>query len=70
MTSTPDHTTPPSPDPKAGHNPGYAEPQPRDKTDAQQQGGKKDHAPRPDDGGLDRRPESDPDPARDRGGKD
>lgn len=29
-------TTPSAPDPKAGRNPGYAEPQPRDKGDAHQ----------------------------------
>lgn len=69
MTHAPDRSTPPSPDPEAGHNPGYAEPQPRDKADAHQDGGKPDK-PRPDDGGLDRRPEGEPDPASERGGKD
>lgn len=55
----PDKTTPPATDPKPGRNPGYAEPQPRDKEDA------RDPAPRhkrnPDEGGLAREPETTPD---------
>jgi hypothetical protein len=50
-------TAPPSPDPKPGRNPGYAEPQPRDRGDAQQ-------APKPDkdpeEGGLEREPDPQP----------
>ena len=47
-------TTPASADPEAGHNPGYAETQPRDKGDTEQ----REPGPRrmtPDDGGLDRK---------------
>lgn len=59
-----DRTTPASADPAAGHNPGYAENQPRDQHDANQSEPK----PRrmtPDDGGLDRKPESGADPSED-----
>ncbi len=50
-------TTPPAPDPRRGRNPGYAEPQPRDKDDAQRPPAPEKR--NPDEGGLDR----DPDPA-------
>jgi hypothetical protein len=54
-------TTPPSPDTRPGRNPGYAEPQPRDKGDAQQREPRT--PPDPEDGGLqqDRDPAPDPD---------
>ena len=54
---------PPAPDPKPGHNPGYSEPQPRDPGDARQPEPK--HKPNPDEGGLDREPDNDQDPATD-----
>jgi hypothetical protein len=51
-----DKAAPPGrPDPKAGRNPGYAEPQPRDRKDARQPAPKKRKA--PDDGGLGRKPD-------------
>lgn len=56
-------TTPPSADPKSGHNPGYAEPQPRDGEDAKKPDPR--HKPEPDEGGLQREPGNDPDPAAD-----
>lgn len=59
----PDKTAPPSPDPKSGHNPGYAEPQPRDREDAQKPDPRE--KPNPDEGGLDRDATTDPDPAAD-----
>jgi hypothetical protein len=49
-------TAPPAPDPKSGRNPGYAEPQPRDRGDAQQA---PEPAPEPEEGGLERDPEPD-----------
>lgn len=57
-------TTPPAPDPKSGHNPGYAEPQPRDREDARQPA----PAPRPspDEPGIARDPDAQPDPAKGR----
>lgn len=57
----PTPTTPPGADPKAGHNPGYAEPQPRDGTEARQPGPRK--PPNPESGGLDRKPVATPDAA-------
>ena len=51
----PGKSTPPSPDPKAGRSPGYAEPQPRDRGDAQRP---PEPAEDPEEGGLDR--EADP----------
>ena len=59
---SPGKSTPPSPDPKPGRNPGYSEPQPRDPEDARQPDPRK--PPNPDEGGLGRKPESDPDPAK------
>ncbi|MGO0999826.1 hypothetical protein [Lysobacter sp. CA196] len=56
----PTKTTPPAPDPKPGRNPGYPEPQPRDPDDARQPHPRK--PPNPDEGGLERKPESGPDP--------
>lgn len=50
-------------DPDAEDNPGYAERQPRDREDAQRPD--RSHEPDPDDGGLGREPEGDPDPASD-----
>jgi hypothetical protein len=54
-------TAPPAPDPKPGRNPGYAEPLPRDKEDAEQPHPR--HMPDPDAGGLQRDPAPTPDPA-------
>ena len=54
-------TAPPAPDPQAGHNPGYAEPQPRDKHDARQPDPKKPC--NPDEGGMQRDPDNAADPA-------
>lgn len=59
----PDKRTPPAPDPKPGRNPGYAEPVPRDRDDARRPDPKRRRG--PDEGGLDREPESGPDPADD-----
>jgi len=58
--TTPNKTTPPSPEPKPGRNPGYAEPQPRDPGDARKPDPRK--PPNPDEGGLGRDPDSTPDP--------
>lgn len=54
-------TTPPAADPRSGHNPGYAEPQPRDGNDARQPDPRK--PPDPDAGGLGRKPVETPDAA-------
>lgn len=55
-----DKAAPPGADPAAGHNPGYAENQPRDREDAQKaENGKR---PNPDVGGLGRDSENDADP--------
>ena len=51
-----DKTAPPAPDTKPGRNPGYAEPQPRDREDARTPARKRRN---PDEGGLDRDPEGD-----------
>jgi len=51
-----DKTAPPAPDPRPGHNPGYAEPQPRDGEDARKPGKRRRD---PDEGGLGRDPEGD-----------
>lgn len=51
-------TAPPAPDPRPEKHPGYSEPQPRDKEDAQQPVPCK--SPNPDEGGMER----DPDAAR------
>ena len=61
--SMPSKTTPPSVDPKPGSNPGYAEKQPRDREDAHQPDPRR--KPDPDEGGLVRDPQQDPDPAAD-----
>jgi len=53
-------TAPPASDPKSGRNPGYAETEPRDREDAHEP--KQRKKPHPDDGGLDREPESGPKP--------
>lgn len=53
-----DKHAPPSPDPKAGHNAGYAESEPRDKDDARQREPRK--RPNPDEGGTGRKPDADP----------
>lgn len=50
-----DKTTPPAPDPKAGHGAGYPETQPRDHGDARQPAPKKPR--NPDEGGMQRDPE-------------
>ncbi len=50
--------TPPAPDPKRGRNPGYAEPQPRDKGDARQRPEPKSR--NPDEGELERDPDGQP----------
>lgn len=52
---------PTAPDPKPSRNPGYAEPQPRDGSDARQPDPRK--PPNPDDGGLGRKPVATPDSA-------
>ena len=57
----PGKTTPPAADPKPGRNPGYAEPQPRDGSDARQPDPRK--PPDPDAGGLGRNPVETPDAA-------
>ena len=57
-------TTPAAADPAAGHNPGYAENQPRDRQDAEQ-GEPRPRRITPDDGGLGRKPESGADPSDD-----
>ena len=54
-------TTPPAPDPRPGKNPGYAEPQPRDKQDAQRPDPPKPV--HPDTGGMERDADADPDTA-------
>lgn len=59
--TTPAPTTPPAADPKAGRNPGYAEPQPRDGAEARQPNPRK--SPNPESGGLDRKPVATPDAA-------
>ena len=51
-------TTPAAPDPAPGRNPGYAEPNPRDRGDARDPRPRK--PPDPDAGGLDREPETGP----------
>lgn len=51
-----DRTTPPAADPKPGQNPGYPEPQPRDKGDAQQPAPRKPR--NPDEGGMARDPDA------------
>lgn len=56
--AAPEKTTPPPTDPKPGHNPGYAEPQPRDKDDARNP--EPGHKRNPDEGGLGREPEKTP----------
>jgi hypothetical protein len=62
--NTPDKRSPGGPvDPDADENPGYAERQPRDREDAQRD--EPEHKPDPDEGGLDREPDSSPDPAKD-----
>jgi len=54
----PEHKAPPAPDPKSGRNPGYPEPQPRDREDAHQRHPRK--PPNPDEGGLEREPDPTP----------
>lgn len=51
-------TAPAATDPKPGHTPGYAEPQPRDKQDARNPA--PGHKRNPDEGGLTREPEKTP----------
>ncbi|MDQ3268863.1 MAG: hypothetical protein M3Q11_01490 [Pseudomonadota bacterium] len=58
----PDKTAPPAPDPHSGKNPGYAESQPRDKRDVKIDNPRPQ--PNPDDGGVNRDPEVEADPAR------
>jgi hypothetical protein len=53
-------SAPPAADPKPGRNPGYAETEPRDREDAHSP--KRRDKPHPDDGGLDRKPETGPEP--------
>ena len=55
-------STPPAADPRAGHNAGYAENQPRDKEDARAKGPKP--MPNPDEPGIDRDTDEQPDPAK------
>lgn len=54
-------TTPPAPDPRPGQNPGYAESNPRDKQDAQRPDPR--HETNPDEGGMTRDADTDPDTA-------
>lgn len=54
-------SSPPGPDPKPGRNPGYAEPQPRDREDARDPHPRKPR--NPDEGGLSREPSETPGPA-------
>ncbi|MFP7721909.1 hypothetical protein [Lysobacter sp. A3-1-A15] len=54
---------PPAADPDPGCNPGYSETQPRGPREAQQPEPR--HKPNPDEGGLDREPNNDQDPATD-----
>ncbi|NYZ62631.1 hypothetical protein [Luteimonas deserti] len=54
----PDRKDTPPHSPTADETPGYAEKQPRDKQDVAEQGAMPD--PEPDDGGLDREPETTP----------
>ena len=58
-------TTPPAADPRAGRNAGYAENQPRDPQDAQQRS-KHPPKPNPDEPGIDRDTDEQPDPTSDR----
>jgi hypothetical protein len=53
-------TAPPAPDPRPGHNPGYSEPRPRDREDAHYP--PRREKPNPDEGGMDREPETGPEP--------
>lgn len=53
-----DKTTPPAPNTKPGENPGYAEPQPRDKHDARDPDPR--HKRNPDEGGMTRDTERTP----------
>jgi len=54
-------TTPPAADPRAGKNPGYAETHPRDRGDAHVQ--VEPSRPNPDEPGIDRDTDDQPDPA-------
>lgn len=51
-------TAPPAPDPRPGRNPGYAEPEPRDRHDVRQPHPRR--PPDPDEGGMEREPERSP----------
>ncbi|HEY0505988.1 MAG TPA: hypothetical protein VGD42_21090 [Lysobacter sp.] len=53
-------TAPPAPDPKPGRNPGYPETRPRDRDDVHHPHPRR--KPDPDEGGLDREPETGPEP--------
>jgi len=55
------NTTPPPTDPRPGHNPGYAEPQPRNGVEARRPDPSK--PPNPDAGGMERKPVETPDSA-------
>ena len=55
-------TNPPAADPRAGRNAGYAENQPRDRGDAHAKAPKP--APNPDEPGIDRDTDAQPDPAK------
>ena len=55
--------TPPAADPRAGKNPGYAETNPRDKSDAHAKA--PPSRPSPDEPGIDRDTDAQPDPADD-----
>ena len=57
--------TPPAADPRAGHDAGYAENQPRDKRDAQAPHSEPPK-PNPDEPGIDRDTDATPDPAREK----
>lgn len=58
-------TTPPAADPRAGKNPGYAENHPRDREDAHLRP-KQTPKPSPDEPGIDRDTDDQPDATRDK----
>lgn len=59
--NSPDKTAPPAASPEPEDNAGYAETEPRDREDVSKLRNPRPQ-PNPDDGGLDREPEVDPDP--------
>ena len=59
-----DKDTPPTADPRRGRNPGYAEPRPEDRADAQQAA--EPSRPTPDEPGIERDPDPPPGPGKSR----